>query len=141
VLDNTVLSRVGFPHSEIPGSKVGSHLPEAYRRHPTSFIASISQGILHLPIKIITLTTHLLTTKIKPKGGFWLISPYSIFKVPDNQSYKRKNRFREAIFIQTPQIPLSAKTASLSLKNICLFFHLTSVSILTNSKTFVKSHL
>ena len=88
----------GFPHSEIPGSKVGSHLPEAYRRHPTSFIASISQGILHLPIKIITLTTHLLTTKIKPKGGFWLISPYSIFKVPDNQSYKRKNRFREAIF-------------------------------------------
>jgi len=59
--------------------------------------------------------------------------------VPGNQSYKRKNRFREAIFIQTPQTPLSAKTASLFLKNICLFFHLTSVSILTNSKTFVKS--
>src|SRR2546426_3825899 len=23
-----------FPHSEIPGSKVGQHLPEAYRSHP-----------------------------------------------------------------------------------------------------------
>ena len=39
-----------FPHSEIPGSKVGSHLPETYRRHPTSFIASRTQGIHHLPI-------------------------------------------------------------------------------------------
>ena len=30
---------IGFPHSEISGSKVASHLTEAYRRHATSFIA------------------------------------------------------------------------------------------------------
>src|SRR5262245_51450537 len=31
----------GFPHSDIPGSQVGCHLPEAYRRlrRPSSFIA------------------------------------------------------------------------------------------------------
>ena len=29
-----------FPHSEIFGSKVARHLPEAYRRHAASFIAS-----------------------------------------------------------------------------------------------------
>ena len=35
----------GFPHSEIFGSKVARHLPEAYRSYATSFIASQSQGI------------------------------------------------------------------------------------------------
>ena len=30
---------IGFPHSEIFGSKVARHLPEAYRRHAASFIA------------------------------------------------------------------------------------------------------
>ena len=29
----------GFPHSEISGSKVAKHLPEAYRSFTTSFIA------------------------------------------------------------------------------------------------------
>jgi hypothetical protein len=29
----------GFPHSEIPGSKVATHLPGAYRRYAASFIA------------------------------------------------------------------------------------------------------
>jgi hypothetical protein len=48
---NALLIRVGFPHSEIPGSKVANHLPEAYRRHATSFIASIFQGIHHPPVK------------------------------------------------------------------------------------------
>jgi hypothetical protein len=37
----------GFPHSEIFGSKVARHLPEAYRRHATSFVAISSQGIHH----------------------------------------------------------------------------------------------
>ena len=37
-----------FPHSEIAGSKVASHLPDAYRRHATSFIAASSQGIHHM---------------------------------------------------------------------------------------------
>ena len=41
---------IGFPHSDIPGSKVARHLPEAYRNHATSFIASTSQGIHHTPL-------------------------------------------------------------------------------------------
>ena len=32
---------MGFPHSDIFGSKVARHLPEAYRRHAASFIASL----------------------------------------------------------------------------------------------------
>jgi hypothetical protein len=51
---------IRFPHSEIPGSKVGSHLPEAYRRHPTAFIASISQGIHHLPLKFLALPNFVI---------------------------------------------------------------------------------
>jgi len=53
---------IEFPHSEIPGSQVANHLPEAYRRHATSFIASISQGILHLLIKFLSF--QILTNKI-----------------------------------------------------------------------------
>ncbi len=41
-------SVIGFPHSEIFGSKVARHLPEAYRRHAASFIAIESQGIHHM---------------------------------------------------------------------------------------------
>ncbi len=41
------ITEIEFPHSEITGSKVASHLPDAYRRHATSFIALISQGIRH----------------------------------------------------------------------------------------------
>lgn len=33
--------RIGFPHSDISGSKVARHLPEAYRRHATSFVATL----------------------------------------------------------------------------------------------------
>ncbi len=40
--------QAGFPHSEIPGSRVAKHLPEAYRSHATSFIAVSCQGIHHL---------------------------------------------------------------------------------------------
>ena len=39
-----------FPHSEISGSKVARHLPEAYRRHAASFIAMLCQGIHHTPL-------------------------------------------------------------------------------------------
>ena len=39
-----------FPHSEIPGSKFASQLPETYRRHATSFIASLRQGIPRTPL-------------------------------------------------------------------------------------------
>ena len=41
---------IGFPHSEIPGSKVATHLPEAYRRYAASFIAALCQGIHHTPL-------------------------------------------------------------------------------------------
>ena len=41
------VNTIEFPHSEISGSKLASQLPEAYRRHATSFVASISQGIRH----------------------------------------------------------------------------------------------
>ena len=41
---------MGFPHSDIFGSKVARHLPEAYRRHAASFIAFSSQGIHHTPL-------------------------------------------------------------------------------------------
>lgn len=44
------MTPVGFPHSDITGSKVARHLPDAYRRHATSFIASKSQGIHHAPL-------------------------------------------------------------------------------------------
>ena len=43
---------MGFSHSDIFGSKVARHLPEAYRRHAASFIAFSSQGIHHTPFKI-----------------------------------------------------------------------------------------
>ncbi len=41
---------IGFPHSEIPGSQVATHLTEAYRCYATSFIAFSSQGIHHSPL-------------------------------------------------------------------------------------------
>ena len=40
----------GFPHSEIPGSKLDLQLAEAYRSYSTSFIASGRQGIPHVPL-------------------------------------------------------------------------------------------
>ena len=39
-----------FPHSEIPGSQVATHLPEAYRCYAASFIATLCQGILPTPL-------------------------------------------------------------------------------------------
>ncbi|PJE60061.1 MAG: hypothetical protein COU85_00230 [Candidatus Portnoybacteria bacterium CG10_big_fil_rev_8_21_14_0_10_44_7] len=55
-----VVCTAGLPHSEIPGSKVASHLAEAYRRHATSFVAFLCLGIHHTP---------LLLTLLKLKQG------------------------------------------------------------------------
>ena len=44
------LDAIEFPHSEIPGSQVATHLPEAYRSYAPSFIALLCQGIHHLPL-------------------------------------------------------------------------------------------
>ena len=52
---NTKVSAVyalGFPHSEISGSKAAQRLPEAYRSYATSFIAFVCQGIHHTPLLI-----------------------------------------------------------------------------------------
>jgi hypothetical protein len=40
---------IGFPHSEIAGSKVALHLTDAYRSYATSFIAFFSLGIPRVP--------------------------------------------------------------------------------------------
>ena len=45
-----VVHTMRFPHSDIFGSKVARHLPEAYRRHAASFIAFSSLGIHHTPL-------------------------------------------------------------------------------------------
>ena len=42
---------VGFPHSDIYGSKVAWHLPEAYRCHAASFIAFLKPR--HPPYALI----------------------------------------------------------------------------------------
>jgi hypothetical protein len=41
VIHRVTVKTAGFPHSDIFGSKVARHLPEAYRRHATSFITSL----------------------------------------------------------------------------------------------------
>ena len=53
ILIRSLIKSMGFPHSEISGSKVARHLPEAYRRHATSFIAISSQGIHHTPLNFL----------------------------------------------------------------------------------------
>ena len=54
----------GFPHSDISGSKVARHLPEAYRRQATSFIACLESRhppyALKFPIR--KLKNHLPAT-------------------------------------------------------------------------------
>lgn len=50
----------GFPHSEIFGSKVARHLPEAYRRHAASFIASLEPR--HPPYALRFPLGNLITT-------------------------------------------------------------------------------
>jgi hypothetical protein len=40
----------GFPHSDIAGSQITTHLPGAYRSSATSFIASFSLGIHRTPL-------------------------------------------------------------------------------------------
>ena len=43
---------IRFPHSEIFGSQVATHLPEAYRCYATSFFAFSSLGIHHSPLNL-----------------------------------------------------------------------------------------
>ncbi len=50
----TEVYSAGFPHSEISGSKVARHLPEAYRSRATPFIATSSQGIHRMPLGLLS---------------------------------------------------------------------------------------
>ena len=70
--DVPIYHRNGFPHSEIPGSQVAKHLPEAYRSHATSFIAAVSRGIHHLPIKCFSWPVT--------DNHFILFFPYSVLR-------------------------------------------------------------
>jgi len=45
------VDHTGFSHSDIPGSKIATHLPEAYRSYAASFIAFSCQGIHHTPLR------------------------------------------------------------------------------------------
>ncbi len=73
------LMSLRFPHSEISGSKVARHLPEAYRRHAASFIAVLCQGIHHMPLYLplgnikttITFICYLLTMSLEKT--WWLL--------------------------------------------------------------------
>ena len=52
---HTLCDAQGLSHSEISGSKVAGHLPGAYRRQTTSFIAFFSLGIHRTPLSRISL--------------------------------------------------------------------------------------
>ena len=71
VLGVSIYHRNRLPHSEISGSKVATHLPEAYRSYAASFIASLCQGIHHLPL----FTTFPSLVKRQTKD-----EEYSVFK-------------------------------------------------------------
>ena len=60
----------GFPHSDISGSKVATHLPGAYRRYAASFIATWCQGIRHPPLFVRLLFLSITST--------FLLSGYSV---------------------------------------------------------------
>ena len=82
-----------FPYSDISGSKVARHLPEAYRRHAASFIALKSQGIHRMPFRppirksknrlIHYLTYYFLTCSIQLST--------------DLPSYETKNRLEAVV--------------------------------------------
>ena len=72
----------GFPHSDIAGSKVARHLPDAYRRHATSFIAIQCLGIHHTPLNTLRSNLLLLNSSIlirlkNPKLQFSKYNPLS----------------------------------------------------------------
>ena len=95
-LDSSRITRMGFPHSEISGSKIVRHLPEAYRSRTTSFIAILCQGIHHtlLNFPLGNLKTTSLTFFVKIFITIFFY-PYSIDLVVKKLSYflKKKSRF------------------------------------------------
>ena len=105
---------VGFPHSDISGSKATNRLPEAFRRLVASFIAVLGQGIhrvllclsygdLHSTIQI-TLPRH----NFADVGGDFLLFAYS-------------PRTREGIAERSsaPRRAMLSSCEGFSVKNLC----------------------
>ncbi len=70
------MNEMGFPHSEISGSKLVRQLPEAYRSHTTSFIVILCQGIHHTPLNFLIGN---LRTTYKLYFSENIFYPYSIY--------------------------------------------------------------
>ena len=106
----SVVYTEGFPHSEISGSQVATHLPEAYRSYATSFIVFLSQGIHHT-LLILFLLKKLLTPQspeefrgctilqqiqvvlILLKGILFVIKFSKIFPFRNSEYFSQKSLF------------------------------------------------
>jgi hypothetical protein len=73
---------IGFPHSDIFGSRVATHLPEAYRSYATSFIATFSLGIHRTPLNFLlrnlktTFFSFRFLREIKTRKPSFRTAPY-----------------------------------------------------------------
>ena len=97
---------VGFPHSDISGSKATNRLPEAFRRLVASFIAVLGQGIhralLCLPYGDLNITLSIHTSP-----------QHVLLRVFHESSPKR--RFTFCIFAHTLTLPLCLRCSEKSL--------------------------
>ena len=63
----------GFPHSDISGSKVAQHLPEAYRSRPRPSSPSIAKASTVYPYRCME---HLHQCEARLRAGTWLAMLY-----------------------------------------------------------------
>ena len=90
----------GFPHSDISGSKVARHLPGAYRRHATSFIAISSQGIHHTPLNFLLGNSKTIPILFRAKAKQWdfllFILPYETKSLRQSTSNPKRPRWDQS---------------------------------------------
>ena len=98
---------MGFPHSEISGSQVATHLPEAYRSYATSFIAVSCQGILHTPLydSVFYLTLPFGHTLVQKQRIKTLYSLFKLRSVRHHQRYSLTRLRSLGILSLLPVIP------------------------------------
>ena len=77
---------IGFPHSDISGSKVARHLPETYRSRATSFIASESQGIHRTPLRFLAGNVNRVRNGSPTAGYVMFVSCFANLLQTYNQS-------------------------------------------------------
>lgn len=53
VAGSSAITQMGFPHSDIHGSKLAWQLPVTYRSYATSFVAFLCLGIHHTPLRFL----------------------------------------------------------------------------------------